>query len=73
MPQICLLWPCECVAWTRPSHGAVQYPEWAHIIGQSPPPVNCLLTTLSAQTRLACVLQPPDHKIRAEDGSLQRL
>jgi len=22
-----------CVTWTRPSYGAVQYPEWAHIIG----------------------------------------
>ena len=57
MPQICwvvisplaliTVFVAGCVTWTRPSYGAVQYPEWAHTIGQSPPSVNCLLTTLS--------------------------
>ena len=22
-----------CATWTKPSYGAVQYPEWAHVIG----------------------------------------
>ena len=45
MPQICLLWPCECVAWTRPSHGAVQYLEWALGLHHRSVPAPCQLFT----------------------------
>ena len=32
-----------------PAQPSTRSGRWAYIIGQSPPPVNCLLTTLSAQ------------------------
>ena len=50
LPQICwtvisplaliTVFVAGCVTWTRPSYGAVQYPEWAHIIG------HCSLYTI---------------------------
>ena len=53
MPQICwtvisplaliTVFVAGCVTWTRPSYGAVQYPEWAHIIGQTQLFVYCTL------------------------------
>ena len=75
MHQICwfVISSIFCDCGQDPAQPSTRSGRWAYIIGQSLPPVNCLLTTLSAQTRLACDLQPPDHKIRAEDGSLQRL
>ena len=67
-----------CVTWTRPSYGAVQYPEWAHIIGQYPVTAPCLLTTLP---RLAAVLalRGPDPRVAGDhdpglgDGGRLRL
>ena len=80
MPQICwfvissILCGCGRVnVWPGPGQAMEQCStwsgRWAYIIGQSPPPVNCSLTTLSAPGPAS----PVSSKIRADDGSLQRL
>ena len=79
MPQICwfvissILCGCGRVnLWPGPGQAMEQCStwsgRWAYIIGQSPPPVNCSLTTLSAPGPAS----PVSSKIRADDGSLQR-